>query len=209
MKLPALLISDLHLTSNPRHEYRWGLFKWLANECASEKVKTLVILGDLTDAKGYHPAELTNKLVERITMLTWLGIEVIILPGNHDYLREGHTYFEFLRFIPGVKFMQTMTALDEDDGPTAFFLPHNKNPSKAWAGLDFSHYDYLFMHQTVKGSIASNGQLMDGEPLPPLNAVKVYSGDIHVPQVIGGGRVRWEPVPRALRGSLQAALRPD
>jgi hypothetical protein len=51
--------------------------------------------------------------------------------------------------------------------------------------MDFSHYDYLFMHQTVKGSIASNGQEMDGEELPPLNAGKVYSGDIHVPQVIG------------------------
>jgi hypothetical protein len=27
---------------------------------------------------------------------------------------------------------------------------------------------------------------MDGEDLPPLNAGKVYSGDIHVPQIIGG-----------------------
>lgn len=51
--------------------------------------------------------------------------------------------------------------------------------------MDFSHYQYLFLHQTVKGAVASNGQKMDGEELPDLNAGKVYSGDIHVPQTIG------------------------
>lgn len=52
--------------------------------------------------------------------------------------------------------------------------------------MDFSHYSWLFMHQTIKGAVASNGQVMDGETLPPLNAAQVYSGDIHVPQVISG-----------------------
>ncbi len=185
MKLPALICSDLHLTSNPRDAYRWEFFKWLANECVSEQVKTLLILGDLTDAKDYHPASLTNELVESLSTITWMGIEIVILQGNHDYLREGHSYFNFLNNFPGIKFITAMTELDGDDGPTACLLPHTKNPAKAWAGFDFSHYDYLFMHQTVKGSIASNGQAMDGEELPPLNAGKVYSGDIHVPQVIG------------------------
>lgn len=161
------------------------MFPWLLAECASEKAKTLLILGDLTDAKDYHPAELTNGIVKSLVPFTWAGIEVVILLGNHDYLRAGHAYFEFLNEIPGIRFITSMTALDEDSGPTAIFLPHSKNPSKEWQGLDFSHYDYMFMHQTVKGSIASNGQAMDGEPLPALNAGKVYSGDIHVPQVIG------------------------
>lgn len=185
MLLPALLISDLHLTANPRHEYRWGLFKWLVDECVSERVRTLLVLGDLTDAKDYHPAELTNRVVDSLTMLTKLGIEIVILQGNHDYLRAGHAYFQFLNHLPGLKFITRMTDSMLDDGPSAIFMPHSKNPSKEWAGLDFSHFNYMFMHQTVSGSVASNGQLMDGDELPPLNAGKVYSGDIHVPQVLG------------------------
>lgn len=186
MKLPALLVSDLHLTANPEHEYRWGLFKWLVNECASEGVKTLVIAGDLTDAKDYHPAGLTNRLVECLLMFTWAGIEVVVLQGNHDYLRAGHSYFAFLDKLERMRFITQPTEAMDDDGPSVMWLPHTKTPGTDWKGFDFSHYDLLFMHQTVTGAIASNGQVMDGEPMPPLNAVKVYSGDIHVPQVIKG-----------------------
>lgn len=186
MKLPALLCSDLHLTANPKDEYRWKFFKWLLDECVSESVKTLVILGDLTDDKDYHPASLTNRLVESLTMLTYIGVEIVILQGNHDYLRAGHSYFKFLSLIPGITFVTVPTQLDaDDDGPLVYCLPHTKTPAKTWQGFDFSHYDYLFMHQTVSGAKASNGQVMAGEALPPLNAGKVYSGDIHVPQVIG------------------------
>lgn len=166
--------------------YRFEIFPWLAEQCRLEKVKTLLILGDLTDAKDNHSAELVNKIVAVFRMLSELGIIIKILAGNHDWLREGHQFFKFLDVIPGVQFISTPTEDDEFTGPLSFFLPYSKNPAKDWAGMDFSHYDYLFMHQTVKGARSSNGQAMDGEPLPPLNAVKVYSGDIHVPQIIGG-----------------------
>ena len=189
MQLPALLTSDLHLTASPDDEYRWSLFKWLAKQVATESVKTLLVLGDLTDAKDYHPAELTNRIVENFSILTWLGCDIRILQGNHDYLKKGHSYFSFLSQIPRIEFISTMSEDPEMKGPSAYFLPHSHHPGKDWEGFDFSHYDYLFMHQTVSGSIASNGQAMDGEPgLPDFtkSVPKVYSGDIHVPQVIKG-----------------------
>lgn len=161
------------------------MLPWLAQECASERARTLLIGGDLTDAKDYHSAKLTNRIVEAIANLSYAGLDVVILMGNHDYLLKGHSYFSFLSRLQNVRFITEPTALMDDDGPTAFCLPHSKNPSKEWAGMDFSHFDFLFMHQTVRGAIASNGQEMDGDPLPPLNAGKVFSGDIHVPQIIG------------------------
>lgn len=183
MRLPALLISDLHLTAEPSCEYRWGLFDWLNETCREEKVKTLLILGDLTDAKDNHSAELVNRIVKSINALP---VErVVILAGNHDWLKAGHEFFKFLRYLPHVEFITEPTEDAELAGKSAYFLPYSKTPMKDWAGMDFSHYDYLFMHQTVTGSICSNGQAMEGEELPPLNAAKVYSGDIHVPQVIG------------------------
>lgn len=183
MKLPALITSDLHLVASASTEYRWGLFPWLAEQCKLEKVKTLLILGDLTDAKDNHSAELVNRTVQAIKSLP---VErIIILAGNHDWLKAGQEFFRFLNVLPNVEFITKPTEDTEFSGPLCYFLPYSKAPAKDWGGQDFSHYDYLFMHQTVSGAVSSNGQKMDGEVLPALNAGKVYSGDIHVPQVIG------------------------
>jgi DNA repair exonuclease SbcCD nuclease subunit len=183
MKLPALLTTDLHLAAGESASYRFGLFPWLAETIREERVKTLVLLGDLTDAKDNHPAELVNKIV---MALNSLPVErIVIIAGNHDWLKAGNEFFKFLNLLSNVEFITKPTEDEELSGASAYFLPYSKNPAKDWEGMDFSHYTYLFMHQTVSGSIASNGQKMQGEPLPPLNASKVYSGDIHVPQVIG------------------------
>ena len=170
--------------ANPACAYRFDLFPWLNEQIAENRVKTLLILGDLTDAKDNHSAELVNKIVTSITSLKVPNIRIIA--GNHDWLKKDQEFFKFLNALPNVKFITSPTEDDDTAGPLAYYLPYSKNPTKDWQGKDFSHYDYLFMHQTVSGSIASNGQEMEGEDLPALNAGKVYSGDIHVPQTIKG-----------------------
>lgn len=187
MKLPAILCSDLHLTANPRDAYRWDLFPWLVKQAAKNNARTVAILGDLTDAKDYHSSQLVNMVACNIKVLASNGVQVLILKGNHDYLQTGHAFFEFLSLLPNVTFINT--PLDtSSEGEACMWLPHSKQPAKDWHGMDLSHYRHVFMHQTVSGSIASNGQAMPGESLPDIlaNAGKVWSGDIHVPQVIGG-----------------------
>lgn len=193
MQLPALLVSDLHLDESPSTEYRWGLWPWLATTIKEERVKTLVICGDLTDKKDRHPSELVNRIVRAILDLQrdCPGVRIIILTGNHDWLKGGEEFFRFLNSLEGVTFVTEPWEDDDPKGALTMFLPYTKTPAKDWAGLDFSHYQYLFMHQTVKGAIASNGEEMEGEELPSLNAGKVYSGDIHVPQVL---RTAWGEV---------------
>jgi hypothetical protein len=143
----------------------------------------LLILGDLTDAKDGHSAELVNRIVSSIGSLAI--DDITILAGNHDWLKQGQEFFRFLNVLPNVKFI-TQPTDQFGKGPLARFLPYSKNPAKEWGASDFTHYDLLFMHQTIKGAIASNGQEMDGEVLPSFDGPHVYSGDIHVPQVIGG-----------------------
>ena len=187
MKLPAIIISDPHFTASPNDEYRWGLWPWLAGEIKEEGARTLLILGDLTDAKDYHPAELVNRLTAAIVSMP--VEDIIILAGNHDWLKQGGVFFEFLQHVkkPAIRVITKPTEdLGPESEPACMFLPYTKHPARDWKGRDFSHFDFLFMHQTAPGSIASNGQKMDGEEMPALNAGKVYSGDIHVPQVIGG-----------------------
>lgn len=188
MQFPALLISDLHLVDKPDAAYRWTLFEWLHQTIKEEKVKFLYVLGDLTDAKDNHSAELVNRVVNEIDRLTkaFPNLQIVILAGNHDWLKAGHEFFKFLNVIKNVVYINKPTEDPDVHGPLTYYLPYSKNPAKDWEGLDFSHYEFLFMHQTIKGAVSSNGQEMEGENLPKLDAGKVYSGDIHVPQVIGG-----------------------
>ncbi len=174
----------MHLASGESASYRFDLFPWLNKVIKDEKVKSVLILGDLTDAKDGHSAELVNKIVTAVDSLACDDVK--ILSGNHDWLRQGHEFFKFLNRLPHVQFITEPMEDQDTQGPLTMYLPYSKNPAKDWAGFDFSHYQYLFMHQTIKGAIASNGQAMEGEDLPSLaDAGKVYSGDIHVPQVIG------------------------
>lgn len=166
------------------------MFDWLAVQCRAEQVRTVVILGDLTDAKDYHSATLVNRVVDALVELrdSQLGLNIIVLMGNHDYLLGGHAYLRFLSHIQGITFVATPTEfMPTDDSPAVLALPHTRTPAKDWVDLDTTHFNYIFMHQTVGGAVASNGQKMDGENVPDLTAWgKVYSGDIHVPQTIKG-----------------------
>lgn len=163
-----------------------GIFSWLADECDSRDVKTLGVLGDLTDAKEGHNAELVTAIVEGIVLVSRYVERVVINLGNHDYLREGFPFFRFLENLPKVTFVWDKPTVIDGWKKNSLWLPHTKHPNEDWEGLDMSHFNYVLMHQTVSGSIASNGMKMDGEPIPDLSrAGKVYSGDIHVPQVVG------------------------
>lgn len=188
MKLPAIITTDLHLTANPDDEYRWGLFPWLKEQAKENRAKSVAILGDLTDAKDYHSSVLVNRVVKSITSLLEVVPQVLILQGNHDYLKDGHPFFSFLNSIPGVKFI-TEPWSDTEEELSALWLPHTKNPAKDWNGYtDLSWYSHIFMHQTFKGSVASNGQEMEGEGMEKVNWIneqlvpEIWSGDIHVPQ---------------------------
>lgn len=182
------MTSDLHLVADESCRYRWDLFPWLKAEAKAEKAKSLIICGDLTDRKDNHGADLVNKIVSTLADMAEVFQDVTVLAGNHDWLLQGQEYFRFLDKVGNgrIRFITRPTEDPDVKGAPTFYLPYSKNPAKDWEGLDFSHYDFVFMHQTMKGSRASNGEIMEGEALPDLSAAgKVYSGDIHVPQVIG------------------------
>lgn len=122
-------------------------------------------------------------------MLTWLGVRIIVLMGNHDYLRKGHAFFSFLNHLPNIKFVDTTwdDSLDGDNGPACLFLPHTKTPTADWEPFNYGMFAYVFMHQTVGGSVSSNGMELEDEGVPAFpKDVKVFSGDVHVPQVVRG-----------------------
>jgi len=182
-----LLISDLHLTDNEADKYRWQIFPWAAEYFRNTKDKNLIILGDLTDAKDHHSATLVNGIVSSLLNLRDLGMEIFILKGNHDYIDPDLPYFGFLN---GYEYINYITRPKNFliQGLVCQFLPHTRDPREDWKKQKAPHAALTFMHQSVIGSVTSNGYEMT-EGLPPSYFKRfpgqVFSGDIHVPQVIG------------------------
>ncbi len=101
--LAIAYLSDLHFGSSYFNKKLFNKFKdWLnlkTNSKIAEKVKYLVIAGDVADGIGIYPGqenqleykdifkqyELFDKFIEEIPDY----ISVIIIPGNHDAVRRG------------------------------------------------------------------------------------------------------------------------
>lgn len=193
MIYPILVVSDLHLTSKESDEYRWGLFNWLMNQIKQKQIKELFILGDITDSKDRHNSLLVNRLVGNLAMLSSY-VKIKIIKGNHDYIDSDNPFMEFVNNIPNIEFYSKWISLSIKN-KKVLFLPHTRNYSADWSIVDFSDHDYIFMHQTVIGSKAANGFVLEEGLNRNYFGRKVYSGDIHVSQIIGDVEYIGAPYP--------------
>lgn len=197
----ALLCSDLHFTANARDAYRWGLFDWLSKLSRAHQVKHIFILGDLTDAKDYHSSRLVNRLADSTVRLhKETGAELWVLRANHDGLDPHVPYFHFLRYFPGIHYIAT-PFMKVFASRELLMLPHSRDPEHDWKQLmSVESAELVFMHQTVNGAIGENGRRLDGLParvLTQMRGAKIWSGDVHVPQIIEG--VEYVGAPYAVR----------
>lgn len=180
----ALITSDLHLSANPRDEYRHEFMGRLRKMIAEHKVNTLLILGDLTEQKDKHESELVNRVVGHIDRLAQLVDKLIILRGNHDWLNDpSMPFFRFLGKLPNVTWINNPTMVG------ALFLPHTTNYAKDWAKYIDSGFDgvsIVFAHNTFDGTLGDNGHRLDGVP-PSIfpKRLTVVSGDVHGAQNVG------------------------
>lgn len=180
--MSTLLTADLHLTDKQKDEYRWGIFPWIKRIIKRKGIKKLCILGDLTDKKDRHSAELVNRITNILEDLSKV-VPIYILKGNHDYLKEEHPFFEFVTKIENITFISDIVQVDD-----FLFLSNTRTPSKDWETLDTTNVRYAFMHQSVIGAATSSGyQMEEGLTQKTLKAlgVPIISGDIHVPQDVG------------------------
>lgn len=196
--MTVLVTSDLHLNTLARDQYRHDWQKQLHALLGIYKATTLVINGDLTDDKDFHPAVLVNKVVNHIYELS-KRVVVVFNKGNHDYTALAESpFFEFLRRIDNVFWVGEPTqswkipglpdvALADLDH--CLFLPHSPNPERDWADLNPDGDDWaqwIFAHQTFEGTKGEHGQVLGGVSvdLLPDNA-QVLAGDVHTPQTVG------------------------
>src|ERR1700678_2446598 len=133
--MTVLVTGDIHWSENAKEDYRHQWVKWLVTTIQKKEATTLIILGDLTNSKDRHDAWLTNKVADHIHELSNI-CKVIIQMGNHDYLATDNPFFEFLRFIPNVRWIGVPTSFQVEDIGNCLFLPHTRNYKKDLVMLD-------------------------------------------------------------------------
>src|SRR3990167_3257820 len=183
--MKALITTDLHLTSNLDDFYRFGIFKRLKQLKDKTGADYLYILGDLTDTKDNHPAKLVNAICKEFYNLLEYFDSIIIVKGNHDYIDPYCPFFGFMNTM-GIMFLIS-NFMENDAGIKSMFVPHTRDLrdlKKEIRGA--GKLNYVFTHLTFSGARASNNYELEGVSGKWFeNVVKVFSGDIHVPQNIG------------------------
>lgn len=186
--MSVLITADLHFSDSPRDYYRHQFVrKELLEVIGDNKVKTLVILGDLTEKKDRHSSWLTNTVAEHLNILgSW--VKVIILQGNHDALDVACPFFYFVTMLRGsrqIRWIGDPSLITVEGLGRCLFLPHTTD-HRRWVELPMGSVDWIFAHNTFKGTISESGKELDGIPTDVFpKGVRVISGDIHKPQVVG------------------------
>jgi Calcineurin-like phosphoesterase len=189
--MTVLVTGDLHWSDNARDEYRHTFVETLVHWVARKyQPGAVLILGDLTEAKDHHGAELVNRIVGHLHAIA-KHVPVGVLRGNHDAVDPDNPFFAFVGRIEGLTWINAPTPSENLPPPLrtalgrALLLPHTSNYKRDWEGLSFKGWDYIFAHQTFQGASIGPRQL-DGVPADIFpKGAKVISGDIHVPQSFG------------------------
>ena len=192
----SIFLADLHFKESPdpvSEGWQKNFFESIIKECervGSEIGKKqdipVIILGDLTDAKGRHPSHLVNYIVGGFKRWKDSGIvDPYILWGNHDV--DMSAWMDYLshkewRSIPFFNFLiqaELAKPISLLKAPYSFNVyPTDSEKERA---------DVVFFHGPVVGSKTTTGYQIDkgidsGELLS-MGGIAI-GGDIHKPQTM-------------------------
>lgn len=182
--MSVMITADLHFSENPRDAYRFGFFDTMIELIQKYKVKQLLILGDITEAKDRHSSWLVNTITDEMEKLSgWCPIT--ILRGNHDGIDTDLPFYKFLRHIKRIRWIIHPTQTEVPGLGYCLFLPHTTD-YRLWADLPKkTGFEYIFAHNTFKGATGQHREL-DGIPLDVFaKGARVIAGDVHVPHQVG------------------------
>jgi hypothetical protein len=188
--MSVLVVSDLHLSANPRDEYRFKFMKRLRSEAT--KHRALIVNGDITEEKDRHTSVLVNRIVDVFASIA-KETQIVFNVGNHDYTDIDHPFFAFLGHLPNVTFIRKPSPNAGGAGSVdwgigyVMFLPHTMNWKRDWKDhlKQARKSDYVFCHQTFEGTKMPNGHVKGNVPNDLFGSAAVFAGDVHTPGKVG------------------------
>lgn len=180
-----LLTTDWHLDDNPDNDYRWKVFDHIHAllDAYGDRISAVFNLGDTLDRKDRYSGTLVNRFLAGVASVG-KRVPFTILQGNHDRTLDGSAFFSFVNGAAPVKGVRYITEPTQDG--RLILLPFTPTPSETWSVIDFRRFRAAFMHVTPYGAVGENGYKLVGNKLPEFpESLKIYTGDVHVPQTIG------------------------
>jgi hypothetical protein len=186
--------TDIHLTDDPNHAYRWRIFQFLQGRARAHlrrgSVPSLIISGDMTESKEKHSAQLVNRFAQEISILAEGYFKnIYLMRGNHDYKPGEGSFFRFMRYMKKVWWADGIFfGRDGMDGKKFVLVPHGCDLVSARADCKLEKPDFAFLHHTFVGAKGSNGyELTAGAELKLVKGIapRIFSGDIHTRQKLG------------------------
>lgn len=149
----ALICSDIHLRTNLL-SYKEGIYKAkqlerILEECSTGNYKYLFILGDTFHDKDIVSATLLQVFRDFLLKITKLGLQVIILVGNHDFASDSYQYHSLQPFIG----MNNIVVVEKDYrlGSLLFVSFKRKRSEFLEIIKEKEDIDVIFGHQDLKG----------------------------------------------------------
>lgn len=180
-----LIASDLHLSDRPKDSYRFGIFKWLAEQQRKQNVDETYLLGDLTDRKDNHSSALVNRIIDELLQLR---PPIYLLRGNHDGLDPNNPFFRFLQSIEGLEFVVDAKCVT----PGVALIPHQPDQASfdRVCAMIQPNPTLVATHQCFDGAIGETGHRLSGfsgAVVRSKRPLRWYSGDVHEPQTLDCG----------------------
>ncbi len=149
----------------------------------------LFILGDLFDNRNHLNLKVISFVLDLFNELELLGIDVLIIGGNHDYYNLWDAEYTSLRILEKYKNIEIVNDVNvyTFSDKKILLLPWNKHSAqlkemKKYAGK----VDYLFTHSDLRGAkTGMRNTLTVGNTIADyIGFPRVYASHIHIYQEI-------------------------
>lgn len=186
-----IVTADLHLKEESSDVVLREVLPGIFQACLERSEHEVAILGDVLHFRYKVDARIQNALKDEFKRWAGAGINVRILPGNHDqYDVSGRNALELFNEMPNVKVYSEPTW--DADG---LWIPYRKDPKAITIALCLPAVPMptptytLFMHHGIRGAwMNDNVQDSEGvdlESLDPLRWKAILCGHYHKHQKIG------------------------
>lgn len=158
--------------------------------CIANKIKTVCILGDIFEKRGTIDSVVYNKFASDLKSILNSGIEVYIIPGNHDQdLISNATWDNSLEPLSNLSdslHIISQPSVRWLDGHSVFFAPYLHDHKELRRLIEEAECEYSFIHAGIVGAkmIDSDYKVKEGLNVNGLKS-KIFSGHLHTPHSVG------------------------
>ena len=184
-----IITADLHLKEESAATVLGEVLPGIFQACIARNEREVAILGDVLHSRYKVDVRLQNALQDEFKRWAEAGIQVRIIPGNHDqYEVSGRNALELFNEMRNVR-VYTEPTWDAD----GLWIPYRKDAAAVSYAITNSACtqsgNTLFMHHGIRGAWMNDNvqdsEGLDLESLLPTKWLSILCGHYHKHQQIG------------------------